>query len=113
MAAKMWKTPTAAPSSHGGGGGELHKQVTRMWPTPTSSDGTGGPGSSGRDGGDNLRTAVQMWPTPMARDAGRGAWANKQQTNTWGRPLPERIGGPLNPTWVEWLQGFPLGWTEI
>jgi hypothetical protein len=52
----------------------------RMWPTPTSSDGTGGPGSSGRDGGDNLRTAVN---------------------------------GQLNPTWVEWLMGFPEGWTDL
>lgn len=22
------------------------------------------------------------------------------------------IGGHLNPTWVEWLMGFPLGWTD-
>lgn len=22
-------------------------------------------------------------------------------------------GGKLNPTWVEWLQGFPLGWTDL
>ena len=21
-------------------------------------------------------------------------------------------GGALNPTWVEWLMGFPLGWTD-
>jgi hypothetical protein len=21
-------------------------------------------------------------------------------------------GGSLNPTWVEWLMGFPLGWTD-
>jgi hypothetical protein len=21
-------------------------------------------------------------------------------------------GGQLNPTWVEWLMGFPLGWTD-
>jgi hypothetical protein len=20
--------------------------------------------------------------------------------------------GALNPTWVEWLMGFPLGWTD-
>jgi hypothetical protein len=20
--------------------------------------------------------------------------------------------GQLNPTWVEWLMGFPLGWTD-
>jgi hypothetical protein len=23
------------------------------------------------------------------------------------------IGGSLNPTWVEWLMGFPLGWTDL
>lgn len=22
-------------------------------------------------------------------------------------------GGPLNPTWVEWLMGWPIGWTDI
>ncbi|MFP7276070.1 hypothetical protein SFC17_14190 [Bacillus paralicheniformis] len=22
-------------------------------------------------------------------------------------------GGQLNPTWVEWLMGFPIGWTEL
>jgi hypothetical protein len=22
-------------------------------------------------------------------------------------------GGPLNPTWCEWYQGFPIGWTEL
>jgi hypothetical protein len=21
--------------------------------------------------------------------------------------------GQLNPTWVEWLMGFPLGWTDL
>jgi DNA (cytosine-5)-methyltransferase 1 len=23
------------------------------------------------------------------------------------------IGGKLNPTWVEWLMGFPIGWTSL
>ena len=22
-------------------------------------------------------------------------------------------GGKLNPTWVEWLMGFPLAWTDL
>lgn len=22
-------------------------------------------------------------------------------------------GGQLNPDWVEWLMGFPIGWTDI
>jgi hypothetical protein len=30
-----------------------------------------------------------------------------------GKPLSEQIGGSLNPTWVEWLMGWPLGWTDL
>ena len=26
---------------------------------------------------------------------------------------PSTIGGKLNPTWVEWLMGFPAGWTDL
>jgi hypothetical protein len=27
--------------------------------------------------------------------------------------LGRRIGGPPNPTFVEWLMGFPEGWTDL
>jgi hypothetical protein len=33
-----------------------------------------------------------------------------------GRQSPDLnkvIGGSLNPTWVEWLMGWPLGWTDL
>jgi hypothetical protein len=23
------------------------------------------------------------------------------------------LGGPLNPTWVEWLMGWPIEWTDL
>ncbi len=29
------------------------------------------------------------------------------------RPLSEEVGGLLNPEWVEWLMGWPLGWTAL
>jgi hypothetical protein len=62
----------------------------------------------GRDSVSSLAVAVQMWPTPTARDASRGAgWDGP------GRPLSETVGGTLNPTWVAWLQGFPLDWMEV
>jgi site-specific DNA-cytosine methylase len=28
-----------------------------------------------------------------------------------GENLRTQVGGQLNPTWVEWLMGFPTGWT--
>jgi site-specific DNA-cytosine methylase len=27
--------------------------------------------------------------------------------------LSREVGGSLNPTWVEWLMGYPLGWTDL
>ena len=30
-----------------------------------------------------------------------------------GLDLAAGNGGQLNPDWVEWLMGFPPGWTEV
>ena len=29
-----------------------------------------------------------------------------------GRRGEESVNGTLNPTWVEWLMGYPQGWTD-
>lgn len=26
---------------------------------------------------------------------------------------PRGIIGRLNPAWIEWLMGYPIGWTEL
>lgn len=58
--------------------------------------------------GMSLGVFVKIWPTPMARDyKGRGG-ANRNSMD-----LPKAVGGSLNPTWVEWLMGFRIGWTEL
>ena len=59
----------------------------------------------------DLPTAVRF-ATPQARDWRTGAlhrWDNPNRT----RNLNDQIGGQLNPAWVEWLMGFPLGWTAL
>jgi len=33
--------------------------------------------------------------------------------NPHARPLSEVIGGSLNPEFVEWLMGYPIGATEL
>jgi hypothetical protein len=65
----------------------------------------GGPGNSGRDGGENLRTAV--WATPTAHPR-----THTPRQVDHGEQLANQVGGQLNPTWVEWLMGFPLGFTD-
>lgn len=57
---------------------------------------------------DALKKAWQKWPTPLARDWKSGSKATKQNS----RPLSEEVGGALNPEWVEWLMGWPIGHTE-
>jgi site-specific DNA-cytosine methylase len=58
-----------------------------------------------------LTLAVKMWPTP---NTGIGNQARaRQEAGTNSPQLPEVIGGQLNPMWVEWLMGFPAGWTDL
>lgn len=65
----------------------------------------------------DLQRAAQLWPTPTARDwrSGKASAATHARNS---RPLNEvaaqgQASGQLNPTWVEWLMGFPLGWTDL
>ena len=59
-----------------------------------------------------LRTdasACSSLPTPTARD-----WKDFG-VRSYGRhsdTLPIVLGGIPNPRWIEWLMGFPIGWTE-
>ena len=75
------------------------------------------PNCSGLDGGSNSRKALkkrQMLPTPVARDHRSPGRSRMERTGSKsGDPLPQVVGGTLNPTWVEWLMGWPLGWTDL
>ena len=65
----------------------------------------------------NLRdqvTNMDKWPTPVMRDWKGKSGAGRQERR--GNPLdtlPNAVGGSLNPTWVEWLMGWMLGWTDL
>ena len=108
------------------------------WPTPESSDASGGRVSkemggtrpSGAKRAVTLGTAVaHRFPTPNARDwkdtgpNERERWATPTKSDGTGDPgnsgrdggenLRTQVGGSLNPRFVEWLQGFPMGWTEV
>ena len=99
-----------------------------LWPTPTVPNGgrtlhhvDEWRGSSAYHNGKkvqvDLAQAVRMWPTPTAiNDTGGAAlckWGGAgSRAKLKTMVSPEELNGALNPTWVEWLMGFPLGWTD-
>jgi len=87
-------------------------ETVALWPTPTSRDYKDGSAAACRNVPVNglLGRAVhqdRLLTTPTASDAvGTHGGGNS-------RSLRTDAGGQLNPTWVEWLMGFPIGFTEL
>jgi hypothetical protein len=107
-------------------GANLADQV-KMWPTPQARDYKGPSGWSMKGTETDLPQAVKMWPTPAARDY-KGANSYERTKNKLEQgeraqmgQLPnavmmqegKQISGSLNPQWVEWLMGYPEGWTDL
>ena len=67
-------------------------------------------------------TGTLLLPTPTAQLGGyqrlpgsqkiRHSLVGMARHNLWTDGHSE-TGGPLNPEWVEWLMGFPPGWTDL
>ncbi|EJM93090.1 hypothetical protein PMI34_01895 [Pseudomonas sp. GM74] len=85
------------------------------WPMPTRSYG------AVADGDQERSTAVtRTWPTPvasMAKGSSKAALTRKSGADRSNDRLDHAVmasdGGQLNPEWVEWLMGWPIGWTEL
>jgi len=56
---------------------------------------------------------LKQYVTPTTRDykgmSGTGFRARHGENHN----LADCLGGTPNPTWVEWLMGWPLGWTDL
>ena len=74
-----------------------------------------------------IPSSKTTWPTPTARDwkdsvtkvpPCAGVTRGMTLTNKVVReqdpkdPIKSKAGGTLNPMWVEWLMGYPIGWTD-
>lgn len=133
-ASGSWPTPQArdhrtgqpqrvgSPARHGGW--NLNDWAA-LWPTPQAHDVH--PGRAERvgrhgtkHGGRDLNDWVARWPPPRSQNA------EPRNHKIWRRPdgepqnlenaiaaaEPSAVGGLLNPEWVEWLMGYPPGWTD-
>lgn len=107
------KTGNRAPEKAAKAGLKLGEAV-KLWPTPTSTLGTNGgkvtPAKS-REGGTLIEALSNrtQWATPTVCGNYNRAGASAKS----GDGLATQAGGSLNPTWVEWLMGWPLGWTDL
>ncbi|MNX96517.1 hypothetical protein D3C86_1288370 [compost metagenome] len=62
----------------------------------------------------------KRWPTPvasMSKGSSPAALTRKTGADRTNDRLDHAVmalhGGQLNPEWVEWLMGWPIGWTEL
>ena len=110
----------------------------KMFPTPSATEyGTNQGGGMGRTGPvrSSLGTMARkgLWPTPRLSDAERGGRGDLIQAVRGNpnkhylmmpTPIANRrhglqshgvnvVSGSLNPVFVEWLMGYPLGWTDL
>ena len=87
------------------------------WPTPRSCSAMAAtitPESAWNEKRNpNLETIVGrvIFPTPTCHNSKEGAYPAELTRNT--PTLATHAGGKLNPMWVEWLMGWPLGWTDL
>ncbi|UUX38849.1 hypothetical protein NTJ56_08615 [Burkholderia contaminans] len=126
----MWQTPVADDSIERKAGkwnsrGEpkLSAEV-KLWPTPTASLANKGgriTPRKGREGGTLIEAvSPRMWPTPCA-SASKGSSPAALTRKSGKSRANDRIdhavmasdGGQLNPEWVEWLMGWPIGHTAL
>jgi len=97
-----------------------HLMPKKMWASPIAGDWKYNGPTQGNRKSPNLGTQVH-WPTPRASDYKGSTSAEamgKAAARGFSPNLPEATaatvgGGKLNPTWVEWLMGWPLGWTDL
>ena len=87
--------------------------LSEKWPTPCL------PGNGGTNGKAKMKQMLEKYPTPKVQDSRHAKMRHPDKSDDhWKSNLGEVVsaqvnGGSLNPTWVEWLMGWPLGWTDL
>jgi hypothetical protein len=95
-----WATPTTMDSLPPKSREALQREATQARP--------------GRSKPANLRDQVSnmhLWPTPTVNDSKNNAGESQKRRNS--TTLNTLVNGRLNPQWVEWLMGWPVGWTDL
>jgi hypothetical protein len=92
--------------------------VSSLWPTPLASETSSTRGSAT---GPTLQDSVMMTaPGETNKVSVQTFLRVREEMKAQGKSLAQTreqfghpLNGKLNPTWLEWLMGFPPGWTEL
>lgn len=88
-----------------------------LWPTPRANDGEKRGNFDTKNPRNGLPAAVKRYMTPTASIGTKCGGRHNGKADTLASQIAELEGmeqtstGQLNPTWVEWLMGWPIGWT--
>jgi hypothetical protein len=115
----MWPTPTAVSRPNEGNIRMLRKKVMSGEISREEAEQMVGKDVFEQQG----KVQKMMWPTPTSRDGKGGYIGGRVRNGKVSRDTLDvtvqhtdnknKTGGTLNPTWVEWLMGYPKGWTDL
>jgi len=125
-AVKLFPTPTAQDYKHRGPNSKQQglPEMVKLYATPQARDYRTGQAErwENPNRSRNLNDQVAMFPTPTTGAGMCGGSGNYQQlkdlesrgviSEEERQSMASGSGGQLNPDWVEWLMGFPIGWTD-
>ena len=118
----LWPTPTCDSATerttrYAQGGMPLTLAV-KLWPTPRANDGEKRGNFDVTNPRNGLPAAAKRYMTPTASIGTKCGGRHNGKADTLASQIAELEGmqqtstGQLNPTWVEWLMGWPAGWTD-
>ena len=116
----LWPTPTAVTRPMEGNVRLYRAQIRAGQMTETEAEAI-----LGKSVWEAQGKLLKIWPTPTTQEiehpnlklSKTGRRLSKDGKSSHSLNLADSVasptGGKLNPMWVEWLMGFPQGWTDL
>jgi hypothetical protein len=119
IGSSYWPTPNAtdgskAPKFFGRGNPSL-PQAVKMFPTPRALEAGSWQRDTSKGSGKKKLTltgVAKRWPTPTVHGMEGRHTGYAQGGTSLSAAVQADTPGALNPQFVEWLMGFPIGWTD-
>ena len=118
--AALFPTPFRRDYRHGsdhphGFGQRNLNGLALQYPTPRAHDRlpVGGGESEMNRHTPGLNAIAARYPTPTSSEGHARTNGNTQASKCLGALAKVGPSAQLNPDWVEWLMGWPVGWTDV